>query len=181
MTLIRLVGLRRIDAVAPLLKAVDDNDAKVRAAGLAALGEVAKLDNLSLLITRVINPPHAEDGPVALKALQAACVRMPDREACAEQLTTALAKAPADAKKAILETLAAMGGTNSLQALRTAASEGDAKLQDTATRLLGSWMTVDAGPVLLELAGADGPLQSARPPRLHPPGASVPYARQQAS
>lgn len=150
--LIELVGARRIDAVAPLLKAVDDADAEVRAAALLALGEVAKLENVPVLITRVVNPENAEDAAIALKALRAACVRMPEREACAQQLTEALADAPAGAKDAILETLKEMGGKRALQTVGEAAKSQDAQLQDTATRLLGNWMSVDAGPVLLELA-----------------------------
>jgi HEAT repeat protein len=158
LALIELVGRRRIDAVPPLLKAVDDADAAVRTAALVALGEVAGLDNVSVLIERTLNPAYAEEGPIALKALQAACVRMPDREACAEKLTSALTEAPADAKAAILETLTAMGGVNALQTMQAAANSDDAQLQDTATRLLGSWMSVDAGPVLIELATeSDGP------------------------
>jgi hypothetical protein len=154
LALIELVGLRRIDALPPLLKAVDDADAQVRAAALVALGEVARLDNVQVLIERVLNPPHAEDGPVALKALQSACIRMPEREACAEKLAMALAEAPAGAKEAILKTLASMGGPKALQTVGAAANSADAQMQDAATRLLGSWMTVDAGPVLLELATA---------------------------
>ena len=34
----------------------------------------------------------------------------------------------------------------------------DSEMQDAATRLLGEWLTVDAGPVLLELA-KDGQLK----------------------
>jgi hypothetical protein len=134
------------------LAAVEDADPQVRAASLFALGEVAKLDDVPLLITRVVDPPHLEDRSIALKALQAACIRMPDREACADQLGAALGKAPASAQDAILETLAAMGGPSALQTVAAAAQSDDPKLQDTATRLLGSWMTADVGPVLLKLA-----------------------------
>ncbi|NOZ40543.1 MAG: HEAT repeat domain-containing protein [Planctomycetes bacterium] len=154
LALLELIGLRRIDAVPPLLAAVDDADAEVRSVALVALGEVAKLDNVAVLIARVLSPPHPEDSEVALKSLQAACVRMPDREACAKKLAKAMDKAPASAKDAILETLTAMGGANALQAVGAAANSKDAHLQDTATRLLGSWMTIDAGPVLLKLATA---------------------------
>ena len=45
-----------------------------------------------------------------------------------------------------------MGGPTALRTLRDAAHSDDAAMQDSATRLLGAWMTVDAGPVLLELA-----------------------------
>jgi HEAT repeat protein len=152
LALIELVGARRIDAVPPLIEAIDDSDAAVRAAALKALGQVAKLDNVSVLIERVVDPPQAEDAEVALEALKAACIRMPDREACAGQLAAALDQATAGAKDAILDTLKEMGGQTALDTVAKMARSEDAQLQDTATRILGQWMTADAGPVLLELA-----------------------------
>ncbi len=154
--LIELVGRRRIAAVPALLAAVQDADPRIRSAALTALGEVVELRDLPVLITRVVAPSNTADTQVAQKALRAASVRMPDREACAEKLAAALADAPLPAKVAILETLGAMGGTKALHAIGRAAEDESPQLQDTATRLLGSWMTVDAGPVLLQLARAPG-------------------------
>jgi len=45
-----------------------------------------------------------------------------------------------------------MGGAKALQAVGAAAKDADPTMQDTASRLLGEWMTTDAGPVLLDLA-----------------------------
>jgi HEAT repeat protein len=150
--LIQLVGLRRIEAVGALLKAADDSDAQIRSAALTALGETAGLDDLAVLITRVVAPQHAEDAPAAQQALRAACIRMPDGEACAGRLAAAMPQAPLPAKVTILEILSAMGGTRALQTVGAAAKDADPELQDAASRLLGEWMTVDAGPVLLDLA-----------------------------
>jgi hypothetical protein len=77
---------------------------------------------------------------------------MPDREACAAQLTAALAKAPVPAKCSILEVLGAMGGTGALATVGKAAKDPIPELQDAASRLLGDWMSMDAAPVLLDLA-----------------------------
>ncbi len=77
---------------------------------------------------------------------------MADGEACAAKLAAAMSPAPFEAKCTILETLGAMGGTKALQTLGAAAKDQNPELQDAATRILGSWMTVDAGPVLLQLA-----------------------------
>lgn len=150
--LLELVGLRRIDAVPPLLTAVDDGNARIRAAALYALGEVASLEDVAVLVARVVEPAHAEDAAVAVKALQAACVRMPDRESCAQLLSSSLAQASLPAKLSILETLKSMGGTKALETVAQYAHAADAQLEDAATRLLGDWMSVDAGPVLLQLA-----------------------------
>ncbi len=152
LALIELVGLRRIDAVPPLLKAVDDPDANIRSAALLALGEVAKLDNVAVLIRRVVEPSNADDVTTAIKALKAACVRMPEREECAAKLASALEQASASSKEAILDTLKDMGGETALETMASMAKSDDVQLQDIATRFLGKWMTADAGPVLLEVA-----------------------------
>ena len=153
--LIDLAGRRRIAAAVPaLLKAVDDSDAAVRSAALTALGETVGPDNLSVLIARVVSPSNAADTEAAQRALLAASIRMPDREACAAQLVAAISRASIPAKCTVLDILGAMGGKNSLAALGRAAKDPADELQDTASRLLGEWMDldVDAGPVLLDLA-----------------------------
>lgn len=150
--LIELVGQRRIEATAPLLKALDQSDKSVRSAALTALGETVALDGLPVLISQAISPKHPEDAEVAQLALKAASVRMPDREACAEVLTTALDRSPAATKGALLEILGEVGGTKALKTVGAAAKSNDAVLQDVGSRLLGKWNSVDAAPVLLDLA-----------------------------
>jgi HEAT repeat protein len=150
--LIELVGERRIAAVPDLLKALNDSDPAIRAAALTSLGETVPLDRLSLLVSQVVAPKYAEDAPIAAQALKVASVRMPDREACAAELAAALQSSSAATKTTLLEILADVGGTNALQTLASAANSEDPELQDTGSRLLGKWNSVDAAPVLLDLA-----------------------------
>ncbi len=151
--LIEVAGRRRIAAAVPaLLKAADDSDPAVRAAALTALGSAAGPGDLAVLISRVVEPEEGDDVQAAAEALHAACIRMPDREATAAQLTAAMAKAPLPGKVAILEVLGAMGGPRALATVGAAAQDPSPELQDAATRLLGDWMSVDAAPVLLGVA-----------------------------
>jgi HEAT repeat protein len=150
--LIELVGQRRIDAVPALLKALDHSDRTVRSAALTSLGNTVPDKYLSVLIAQVVSPKDAEIAPVALLALKTAAVRMPDREACAGQLATALDRKPVPTKTVLLDILAAVGGTKALAAIGAAAKSPDPTLQDVSSRLLGEWMTIDAAPVLLDLA-----------------------------
>lgn len=150
--LLELVGERRIDAVAPLLKALDDSDKSIRSAALTSLGATVPPKNLSALIAQVVAPKHAEDAPVAQKALKTAAVRMPDREICATELAAAMDRAAVPVKGVLLEILGAVGGTKALQTVGASAKSADPLLQDTSSRLLGEWMTIDAAPVLLDLA-----------------------------
>lgn len=151
--LLEVVGTRRIAAVPTLLKALDHDDADVRHAALTALGETVELENLSALIARATKPKHSEDASVAQRALKAASIRMPDREACAAQLAEAVNQTKAvPTKVALLEILAEMGGTNALATIAEAAKSNNIPLQESSSALLGKWMTADAAPVLLDLA-----------------------------
>ena len=150
--LIELVGQRRIDATKALLKSLDDPDAQIRSVTLTALGETIKQDDLSVLVDRVVSPKNAEDTPTAEKALRAACIRMPEGEACAKELTAAMSKAPMETKIKLLEILGAMSNPEALATLAAAAKSSDLELQDASTRLLGETMNLYAGPVLLDLA-----------------------------
>ncbi len=151
--LIQLVGQRRIAAATKtLLEAADDSDAEVRSAALLALGSTIELDDLAVLIKRVTKPSNAADTEAAQQALKVACIRMPEGEACAAKLVAAMPQASVAAKCTVLEILGAMGNQTALEALGTAAKDKAPELQDAASRLLGEWMTVDAAPVLLDLA-----------------------------
>lgn len=159
--LLQLIGQRRIDAVDDVLKALENSDAEVRKAALIALGETVSLKKLSVLIAQVVRPNHSEDEAVAQQALKAAAVRMPDREACATELAAALSRAPAATKTTLLEILTDVGGDKALQTLAMAASSKDPQLQDTGSRLLGTWNGLAAAPVLLDLAKT-GPAEKYR-------------------
>lgn len=160
--LLELVGQRRIEnVIEDVEKALESSDATVRSAALVALGETVSLKQMSVLVSQVIRPSHAEDLPVAKLALKTASVRMPDRDACVEKLTAALSDAPAAAKTTLLEIMADVGGTIALQTLASAAKSADPELQDAASRLLGTWNSVAAAPVLLDLAKT-GPAEKYR-------------------
>ncbi|MGD9853454.1 MAG: HEAT repeat domain-containing protein [Planctomycetaceae bacterium] len=153
--LLELVGRRRIGAVSELLVALDHADQVVRSAALFALGETIALENLPVLISQAIAPPHPEDAPAAQQALKAASIRMPDAEACAAELADAVERTSSVQNKiALLEILSAVGGTHALATVGAAARSTDPQLLDTSSRLLGEWMTEDAAPVLLDLAKA---------------------------
>jgi hypothetical protein len=150
--LLQVVGQRRIPMVDEVVKALDHSDDSIRSAALVALGETVSLKQMEILVSQVIRPGHAEDLPVAQQALKAASVRMPDRDACATELTNALNRAPASAKTTLLEIITDVGGNTALQTLARAAKSSDPQLQDAGSRLLGTWNGVAAAPVLLDLA-----------------------------
>ena len=154
-SLIELMGMRRIEAGVPELRtAVLDatSDELIRQAAITALGETVTLDDFAVLTDLVTSPTHEEDGEIAQRALRTAAVRMPDLNACAAQLSDAMRGKSNAIQRNILNTLAAMGGSGALETVGRVAREGDRELQDVATQLLGNWMTVDAAPVLWNIA-----------------------------
>lgn len=150
--LIEVVGKRRIEATAALVKALEHSDPAVRGAALTSLGATVPSKSLSVLVTQVVAPKNAQDASVAQLALKTAAVRMPDREACAAELSAALQRAATPTKVVLLDILAAVGGAKALSTVGAAAKSTDPQLQDASSRLLGEWATIDAAPVLLELA-----------------------------
>ncbi|HQZ65417.1 MAG TPA: HEAT repeat domain-containing protein [Planctomycetaceae bacterium] len=151
--LLQTVGQRRIDAVPELLEAIGHSDKDVRRAALVALGETVRQKRLPVLIALVTASKHPEDVPVATTALKQASIRMPDREACASELSAAVDKSSSvPTKISLLEILGAVGGTKAVNAVGAAGKSKNPQLQDISTRLLGEWMTEDAAPVLLDIA-----------------------------
>ncbi len=150
--LIELAGQRRISATPALVKALDSQDGAIRRAALVALGATVAPEKLSVLIATVVGPKEPADADVAKKALLTAAIRMPDRDVCAAELAAAMAQASPTAKAALLEIIGAVGGQKSLDAIAAAMKSGDPDLQDIGSRALGAWMSVDAAPVLLEIA-----------------------------
>ncbi len=155
--LIELVGQRRIDAVPALVKALGQGDEATRDAALAALGATVKPKDLAVLISQVTSDTSGADAKSAERALQTACIRMPNREATAAQLAAALPHASTATKASLLRILGAMGGPKALETIAAAVKSGDPELQDVGTRVLGEWMTVDAAPVLMEISKSSSP------------------------
>ena len=151
-TLIEIVGLRRIESTQELIKALSNPDKGVRAAAFMALGNTVPPSQLNVLIAQVVSPKRAEDLEAAILSLKTAAIRMPDQEDCASKLSGASNAATASTKVALLEIIGAVGGNKALQTIEQAAKTDDAQLKDVSSKLLGEWMTIDAAPVLLNLA-----------------------------
>lgn len=154
--LIDLVGERQIEATPELVKALNHPDKSIRNAALSALGATVDAKDLDVLVTEVAEAKSSDEGEAAERALMEAAIRMPDREGTAAKLAQAMSKASPTAKATLLKVLGAMGGTTALETIAVAVKSGDEQLQDVGTRVLGEWMTPDAGPVLLEITKDPG-------------------------
>ncbi len=154
--LIEVVGLRRIEATDELVKALESPSAPIRKAALESLGSTLPQKDLAILIKQAVSPKNADDTAIARLALKTAAVRMPDREACATVVAEAMKNAPTETKVMLLEVLGSVTGAKALEALNAAGRDADPQLKDIATKILGDWLTIDAAPVLIDLA-SNGP------------------------
>lgn len=145
--LIEIVGQRRIEATSALMKALSSSDKDIRKAALLALGETVDPQGLNVLIGLVVSPKIPVDATVAQQALKTACIRMPDREACAAELSKTYPKASTALKVVFLDILGAMGGNNALAIIHAAAKSKEDALQDASTKLLGLWLQEQDGTV----------------------------------
>lgn len=157
---IDLIGRRRIASAVPaLFKAADEADKEISTAALRALGETIAAEDVLVLAERLMNARSADEAAALQQALRAAAVRAADREAISEQLAATMAESSVEKKTAILEVLGTLGGPKALDVVSKAAQSGDAAIEDAATRVLGEWMSAEAGPALLELAKGSGRYQ----------------------
>ncbi|MFM7244248.1 MAG: HEAT repeat domain-containing protein [Planctomycetaceae bacterium] len=153
--MVGLIGDRRIVSAAGKVQALADHaDPAVRAAAIAALGSIVSLPDLGILVRRVAHPRDDAEAATAATALKEAAVRMADRDGCAAVIAEAIGSAGPRAG-VLVNILGDVGGAKALATVAAAAKSGDQALQDAATRVLGTWMTADAAPVLLDLAISD--------------------------
>jgi len=150
---IDVVAQRRMVTGNPLLfKVADDPDKQIRIAAIEALGQTGQTNDLAGLVAMLVNRKDADELGAAENAAKAVCGRSTDKQACVEKLLAALPQAGVEAKCALLRLLRVAGGPNALQAVRAAARDANAQIQETAIRVLCEWPTADAAPDLLEMA-----------------------------
>ena len=146
---IQLAGACRISSITPvLIQLVNHSNPEVKQAAIKALGGTTSSADLPQLIALALK---SANDPTASDALKAACSRLP-LEKTANTLAMAMQDASTEQKQLLLNQLAALGGKTALKTVVEAAHSNQDALQNTATDLLGKWVTIDVAPPLLDLA-----------------------------
>lgn len=154
--LFEVAAARRIaDAMPAVQESLSDRDEAVRLAAVAALGQLADLPDLKLLITRALSNTESKETAAAQSALTTAALRMADREACAAMLATYIQAASAVNQSYILDLLGKISGRKALEAVVSSARSNDPALKEAGTKVLGEWVNPDAANALLEIAKGD--------------------------
>jgi len=153
LTALELIGRRRITTSIPaLLKAAVDPDPQVRPAALRKVGELGSGAELPELLNLLMNLRASQDLEAAERALSAVCMKADNPQSYTGRLTSLLVQARPEQKSALLRVLGVIGGTNALDAVRSAANDPNPQVRDAAIRVLCTWKTADAAPDLLALA-----------------------------
>ncbi len=146
---IQLAGACRISSATPaMLKLAQHSNADVKQAAIKALGGTTSSADLPQLIALALK---SANDPTTGDALKAAGSRLP-LEKTANTLAAAMQDASIEQKQLLLNQLAALGGATALKTVVAAAHSNEDALQNTATDLLGKWVSIDVAPPLLELA-----------------------------
>lgn len=150
--LVELAGQRHVAAAVPeLVKASNDTDPAMRAAGIKALGETVGTADLGALTDLLAQAKSADDVAAVQAALESACTRIPDKAACADKLLPGLPASPIPARCALLRVLGVVSTANALAAVESALASPEPTVCDTAVRVLADWSDAPALPGLFEV------------------------------
>jgi len=151
--LIRSLGERAAtEAVPTLFDLARSDDPLVRLEAIRAIEKVADGAAVPDLVALVVNPRDPANREPAQRALATVTARCPEKDAPADAMLAALAKASPDGKAALLQTLPSTGTAKALDALKKAVGSDDAKVRDAAIRALANWPDPAAAPDLLNIA-----------------------------
>lgn len=153
----KLIGLRYVQNASPeLFDMARSSDAEaVRMAALGALRRIAPATSLDQVLDLVKLAQSTDEEQLARAAATEVAGRAPDPQPVVAIVAQRLQDWPPAKQGILLDVLAKIGDSESLKLVAKAAQSDDRAIQDQATRVLGSWSTADAAPVLLGLAKSD--------------------------
>jgi HEAT repeat protein len=136
--LIETVGQRRIESALPaLVSYLTDADPGVRAAAVAALGNVGGTKQVADIAKALQGAKDPKDQAEIEKALLLICSR--GGSACVPPLAALMSSGDAAVRVVALHALACAGGPEALNAVKTATGDKDETVQDEAVRTLTTW------------------------------------------
>jgi len=145
--LVEVAGQRRIASALPAVVALaNDPDAGVRNAVVTTLGSIGEAQQAGDLAQLLAKAPGEQERGDLERALLAICSRL--GTACLPHVLPLAKNADAEVRKIALHTLASVGGTEALSAVKAAMDDQNEGVQDEAVRTLSTWSNTwpeDAG------------------------------------
>jgi HEAT repeat protein len=152
--LLDLLGQRGVAAAtaAVVVKLVGDPADELRLAAVRALGRVGSTEQFPVLLGCLQAAKAPQETAVVQDAMRALSSRATEPNAYAGKLRDCLPQASLTSHCFVLELIGQVGGREAQTIVAAHARDARPEMQDAATRALGNWMSVDAAPVLLDLA-----------------------------
>jgi hypothetical protein len=155
-TLIEVLAKRRaLDTIPDLLSAAIDADPDVRAAAMAALGQLAGSEHLPGMVQGVLKTEKSPQHDAAERAVLAVCDRIKDPEKQAEPLLAVMNQLNEADRTAMLSTLGRVGGTEALKVVEAAIASSVPQQHESGLRGLCNWPNASVAPRLIELVSSD--------------------------
>jgi len=150
--IIQALAARHAESAVPaLLAAAEDKEESVRRKAVDAVGAIAGESALTPLL-KLLARASAQEREATEKAVAAVAGRIPDDAKRTEPILAALPAAESPARASLLRVLGRLGGEKALPAVRAAAKDPSADIQNAAVRALADWPDASAANDLLDLA-----------------------------
>jgi HEAT repeat protein len=139
-------------ATEALIACARSTERPIRLAAVKALGETATASNVPVLVDILVQAQDTAEMAAAETALTTIQARIDEKDACAEALAARLSQSEPPAKQALLRALRRLGGTKAVAAVRAAADDPNAEVQDAALRALCDWPNAEPADDVLRIA-----------------------------
>jgi HEAT repeat protein len=146
------VRRRMPSAMSAMFKMATGGEPSLRTVAIKKLAELAPPSELPAFFDLLDKAQNQEELEAAEQALATLCLKSSDTAACTETIINRLGQAEPEQRCALLRVLGTVGSPQALAPVRAALDDTNSTVHATAIRVLGSWSSLDAAPVLLELA-----------------------------
>ena len=154
--LIEILSARRAKSAVPeLLTAAVGDDAEVRTAAMAALGQLGEPGDLAGMVKGVLRAARGPEQVAAEKAVMFVCQRIEDPQTRAAPLAAAIRNLKPAERLAMLTTLARVGGDQARQDIDIAIASKNAAEHAAGLRAIANWPDASIAPRLIELIQTD--------------------------
>jgi HEAT repeat protein len=155
-TLIEILASRRaLDAIPDLLSAAVDDEPGVRAAAMAALGQLAGREHIPGMLQGVLKAQKGREREAAEKAVMFVCARAADAKNRAAPLLAAVNSLSEADRTDLLPTLGRVGGPEALKIVEAAIADANPQRHEIGLRALCNWPDASVSARLIELAEKD--------------------------
>jgi HEAT repeat protein len=151
-----IVRRRMTSAIPQLLEAGEDLEPRIRVAAVKKVGELAGPQEIPAVVHLLERAKTQADLDAVEQGLTALALKAQDPATVTARLGSQMSRLRPGQQCALLQVLAAVGGSNALKAVHTGINSHEPEVHSAAIRALSSWSTADAAPLLLELARVGG-------------------------